>query len=161
MSSFAWLMFLCSQPLVLLLLWDLHKLVITFYHFPFTYVWLLDVCEKNVMSIRGLFALEFPVEMSSMTFPLSGWLIPFEIPAMLLGRVTALVNWSTAPAAASTPPLPPRARMMELAACRPSLMLCLAAVHCNLCSRVMGLQCFVKDSFFKNFFFLTCWFWRV
>lgn len=56
---------------------------------------------KNVVSVRGLFALEFLVEMSSMTFPLSGWLIPFEIPAMLLWRVTALVNGSSATAAAS------------------------------------------------------------
>lgn len=78
---------------------------------------------KNVMSIRGLFALEFPVEMSSMTFPLSGWLIPFEIPAMLLGRVTALVNSSAAPAAAPAPPLPPRAPMAEPAARRARLML--------------------------------------
>lgn len=80
------------------------------------------------MSIRGLFALEFPVEMSSMTFPLSGWLIPFEIPAMLLGRVAALVNSSPAPAAASAPPLPPRAPMTELAARRARLMLGLTAV---------------------------------
>jgi len=93
------------------------------------------------MSIRGLFALEFPVEMSSMTFPLSGWLIPFEIPAMLLGRVTVLVNWSTTPAAASAPPLPPRAQTVERAACRPGPMLCLAArPRCSsLYSWVMGL----------------------
>lgn len=100
------------------------------------------------MSIRGLFALEFPVEMSSMTFPLSGWLIPFEIPAMLLGRVTAFVNSGTAPAAASAPPLPPRAQMTELAACRAGLMLSLAAVPCDLCSPVTGLKCFVMNFFF-------------
>lgn len=77
-----------------------------------------------------------------MTFPLSGWLIPFEIPAMLLGRVTALVNSSTAPAAASAPPLPPRAQATELAARRVRLMLGLAAVHCDLRSPVMEIKCF-------------------
>lgn len=35
-----------------------------------------------------------------MTFLLSGWLIPFEIPAMLLQRVSMPVNGSPAPAAA-------------------------------------------------------------
>lgn len=114
--------------------------------------------KKNVMSIRALFALEFPEEMSSMTFPLSGWLIPFEIPAMLLGRVTALVNSSTAPAAASAPPLPPQARMMELAAGRAGLMLGLAVVHCDLCFPVMGLKCFLINSFFFFPFFLACCF---
>lgn len=65
--------------------------------------------EKNVMSIRGLFALEFPGEMSSMTFLLSGWLIPFEIPAMLLQRVSMPVNGRPAPAAVlgPAPSLPP------------------------------------------------------
>lgn len=115
---------------------------------------------KNVMSIRGLFALEFPVEMSSMTFPLSGWLIPFEIPAMLLWRVSALVNWNTAPAAAlhSAPLLlflPRLGLMTGLAACRLGLMLCLTALlGCgslqSLCLS-FGLKCFLFFFFFEGF----------